>query len=199
MVPVIVLIGAGASHASGPYELAQRPPFSLRGVRGNSNYEHGPTTRYPALALPEGPKDELVLPSQHRNHFEWTLNAASEIDVLVLGYSALDTEVLDLLGRSKARIRRMTVVNRDPESTLAVYCRIEEHGIRAVWPDTFDGSYEHWVDGPGLSEWVREFGGVRGAQYPSLTSPEELRRRIEVREAEQRARAKPDNIMEMQW
>lgn len=172
-----------------PIESVPVERFSLRSVRGNSNSAHGPTRRYPALALPEGPKDDLVLPPQHRDHFVRRLSSAWEIDVLVLGYSALDTEVLDLLARSEAKIRRMTVVNRSPESALNVYHRIRSHGVEAIWPDTFDGSYESWIDGGGLRRWVREFGGVgAGKPYPSLVDPEDLRRLISSRATERRLR-----------
>ena len=173
--------------------------FSLRGVRGNPNHEHGPTRRYPALALPEGPKDELVLPPRHRDHLVRTLNSGPEINVLVLGYSALDTEVLDLLARNNARIRRLTVVNRDAVSGLEVYRRIEGHGIRAIWPDTYDGGYEEWIDGDGLHEWVKEFGGVRDGPYPSLTSPEELEQRLAIRAYELRALMEREGITDEEW
>lgn len=152
--------------------------------------EHGPARRYPAIALPEGPKDELVLPPEHLDHLTWTLDEAHEIDVLCLGYSALDTEVLDLIAKRKARIRRMTIVNRDPEAALSVYHTIHGRGIEAAWPDVFDGSYEEWIDRDGLRDWVREFGGLRPDQlvglqvgpYPSLTSPDRLEGRIAYRE-----------------
>jgi hypothetical protein len=185
----------------GPIKCVPAKSFPLYIARGalERRDPHTLSRRYPAIALPEGPKDRLVLPPQHHDHFVRTLDAAYEIDVLVLGYSALDTEVLDLIAHSRARIRRMTVVNRDPRSTLEVYRRIEDHGIKAVWPDTFDGSYERWIDEQGLYEWVKEFGGLRDGAYPSLTSPGVLERRIEARAAEQRALVQRDSIMDTQW
>jgi len=165
--------------------------YVARGLISPSD-EHGMTQRYPAIALPEGPKDELVLPRAHLEHLRSALKSAWALDVMVLGYSALDTEVLELLGQSGARIRRMTVVNRDPESTLAVYTTIERYGIEAIWPDTFDGSYEDWIDGDGLRRWVEEFGGLKGVAYPSLTSPGDLEKRIATHKLEERRRRDAD-------
>lgn len=128
-----------------------------------------------------------------------TLAEASEADVLVLGYSALDTEVLDLIAQGHAGIRRMTVVNRDPKSTLTVYRTIQRHGIKAIWPDTFDGSYEDWIDKDGLRRWVQEFGGVQGGPYPSLTDPDDLARLIDFRAAERRLRGVQTTRLPRQW
>ena len=147
----------------GPIECVPAKSFPLHIARGapEARDPHTLSRRYPAIALPEGPKDKLVMPPHHYDHFMQALEASHEIDLLVLGYSALDTEVLDLIARSGSRIRRMTVVNRDAESTLEVYRRIEDHGISATWPDTFDSGFTHWIDGAGPS---RVGPGVRGHQ-----------------------------------
>ena len=84
------------------------PTASLDAIRETS--ASGLSSRYPALALPEGPADRLVLPRQHAESLRQLL-AAPEIDLLVIGYSGLDQEVLSLLASAPARIRRMTVVN----------------------------------------------------------------------------------------
>jgi hypothetical protein len=51
-----------------------------------------------------------------------------------------------------------------------------------------------------IDELLREFGGIRDGPYPSLTSPEELERRISVREVERAMHSDPgDNIMTTQF
>jgi hypothetical protein len=155
---------------------------------------HGPTTRYPAIALPDGPKDRLVLPEEHLWFFQDALIRAAEIDLLVLGYSALDTEVLGLIKEAGCTIRRLTIVNANPESNLEVYDRIAAFGVTAIWSDTYDGSYAEWIDGDGLRRWVTEYDGP----FISATEPDELRRRIDVRHAEQRIhqeQARRDSIL----
>jgi len=180
--------GPVASQKASEIQCVPADSFDLRVVRGTVSRSdaHLETRRYPAIALPEGPKDELVLPEDHLFRLKGALQAAQEIDLLVLGYSGLDTEVLELVRSNCQRIRRMTVVNRDPAETLKVYSALSDAGIHANWPDTFDGSYEQWVDGDGLRQWVREFGGLPGGPYPSLTEPSDLENRIAVRDIKTR-------------
>lgn len=45
-----------------------------------------------------------------------------------------------LVAAAGKRVRRMTIVNRDGSEALKVFAAIERFGIKAVWPDTFDGS-----------------------------------------------------------
>jgi hypothetical protein len=166
-----------------PIQCAPLRGLSLAGLRGRPPGDPVGTNRYPAIALPEGPKDELVVPTQHLDHLRRLLGLESEIDVLVLGYSAIDTEILQLIKDGSAHIRRMTVVNANPESALSVYDKMKAFGIEAVWPDVFDGSYESWIDTDGLRQWTAEFKGP----FPSAVGPDELRSRLAVREYERRA------------
>lgn len=185
--------------ASPRIECVPASSFELHVVRDTPFTEADRVTRrYPAIALPEGPKDELVLPPEHLRHFRRGLVGAQQLDLLVLGYSALDTEVLDLIKQSGTRVRRLTVVNRDAREAVKVYRLIERFGIEAVWPDTYAGAYTEWVDGRGLREWVSEFGGVEGGPYPSLIDPDELERRIavdEVRASLRKPSDEEDDIM----
>jgi len=149
--------------------------FDLGVVRGRRGGDpHGPSVRYPALALPNGPKEELVLPPEHRVHFEQVIGRSHEIYLLVLGYSALDTEILKLIAASTRQVRRMTVVNSDAEAALDVFERVEDAGINAIYPDVFDGSYQRWVDGGGLSRWADEYMG----RPESANDPDQVRRAV---------------------
>ncbi len=106
--------------------------FDLADLRASDSGDpHGPCVRYPALALPDGPKDELVLPPEHLDHLRGILGTSQEIYLLVLGYSALDTEILKLISDSDCKVRRMTVVNFDVIPALEVFDRITGHWNRA--------------------------------------------------------------------
>ncbi len=172
------------SLSQGPIQCEPVKGLTLSRIRGGPASPHDRTNRYPAIALPEGPKDELVLPPEHLNHLRGILHAEPEIDLLVLGYSAIDTEILQLIKDGSARIRRMTVVNAGPSEALAVLDTMSSFGIEAVWPDVFDGSYESWIDNDGIRTWTSEFDGP----FSSLVEPDELRRRIDDRERERRAK-----------
>lgn len=167
----------------GPIECVPSDYFTLDDIRGvlRGAPERG-AIRYPAIALPEGPKDQLVLPREHLNFLQQSLASAAQVDILVLGYSALDTEVLDLIRNSETQVRRMTIVNRDADENLRVHDTIQKHGIGAVWPDVFDGSFADWVDNDGLASWVREYGGLSGGTpYPSLVAPHDLKSTLGLR------------------
>jgi hypothetical protein len=133
------------------------PDTPLDAIRGQSSA--GLTRRYPALALPEGPDDQLVLPSQHLEFLKQGLSGAPQIDLLVLGYSGLDHQVLKLLSKRKSDVRRMTIVNSDYLAAVEVNDRLQGAGVRAVWPEMFDGDFAGWVDDGHLDRLVDEYGG----------------------------------------
>jgi hypothetical protein len=158
---------------------------------------HGTTRRYPALALPDGPKDELVWPVEQRQRLEGLLRYSPEIQLLVVGYSGLDTEILGLIARGRSKIRRMTVVNADGERALDVYDRILAAGIEPIWNDVREESFETWVDGSGLRNWAAEFHG----RPELITEPDQLRQRVadvNVRRAASDMPG-PESIMDRQF
>lgn len=134
------------------------PNASLEYVRGV--HQGGHTDRYPALALPEGPDDRLVLPPKHRAFLERGLNIGTQqIDVLVIGYSGLDKQVLALLASARSQVRRLTVVSRDGNEARQVYDRFLEAGVKPVWDNVIDGDFGSWADEGGLDRLVDEYGG----------------------------------------
>jgi hypothetical protein len=170
-----------------------RPPLELSIVRSAMECEpptqfnleqlrfagpDGYIRRYPAIALPEGPKDQLMAPTSHTEFLAQSLRSSRVIDVIVAGYSALDTEVLALLKGSGAQIRRLTVVNRDPVAALEVWRVIEGQELDIVWPDIYDGSFADWIDRGGTRNWVAEFGGP----YRTVRDPGDLRTALATRD-----------------
>jgi hypothetical protein len=152
--------------------------FDLAALRASDGRNpHGPAVRYPALALPDGPKDELVLPPEHLDHLRGILGSSQEIYLLVLGYSALDTEILKLITESECKVRRMTVVNSDVMPALEAFDRVTSAGIEPIWPDVFDGSYTQWIDKDGLSRWAGECMG----RPESANDPAEVRKGLAER------------------
>jgi hypothetical protein len=173
--------------------------FDLVGIRASDSRDpHGPCVRYPALALPNGPKDELVLPPEHLEHLRGTRGRSQEIYLLVLGYSALDTEILKLITESGCKVRRMTVVNFDATAALEVLDRVTGIGIAPIWPDVFDGSYTQWIDEDGLSRWAAEYMG----RPDSARDPAGIRQALAERRHHQEIQRPPessDNIMNRQF
>ncbi len=70
-----------------------------------------PDCFFPALSVPVGAADELVCPPEHLAALTRQLEAAEPVHLLVIGYSGLDQEVIQLLRRNKTRIASLTVVD----------------------------------------------------------------------------------------
>jgi hypothetical protein len=91
------------------------------------SYKRDNTTRfnaYPALSVPLGPEDEIVCPPEHQEFVRSLLADVGAIDVLVVGYSAFDQTVLNLLADAAKEIRSLYVVNADLESAVEVTRRM---------------------------------------------------------------------------
>lgn len=99
----------------------------------------------------------------------------------MLGYSALDTEILKLITESDCKVRRMSVVNFDATAALEVFDRVTDTGIEPIWPDVFDGSYTESIDNDGLSRWAAEYMG----RPDSAQDPAKLRQALEERRRDQ--------------
>jgi hypothetical protein len=153
----------------------------LRSGFAHSNYPQAPL--YPALAVPEGPKDVLVAPPSHLEYLTQEMADAPQIDVLVLGYSALDNEVLELIKRAGTPVRRLTVVNRDAGAALAVYNVIKTWQLSIVWPDVYPGSFAEWIDTGGLTKWAAEYGGP----YTGAIPPEQVEQALMAAAIEEQA------------
>jgi hypothetical protein len=134
------------------------PDATLQAIR-DTTLTRTATSNYPALALPEGPDDRLVLPEAHEQFFREGIAEAHQIDLLVLGYSGIDKQVLELLGERRHNVRRLTVVNTDFMAASEVHGRLEEAGVSAVWPEVISGNFADWADGGGLNRLVEEYDG----------------------------------------
>ncbi|HEX3040815.1 MAG TPA: hypothetical protein VHP56_01830 [Solirubrobacterales bacterium] len=131
------------------------PEADLEKIRGPGDGRD----RYPALAIPEGPKDRLVLPSRHEWWITNRLRAAPNIDLLVIGYSGLDIEILKMLKAVDIPIRLRTFVNQSLMTAEEVRDRFDEAGLTAVWTETANGNFAEWEEAGGLDQLVRQFGG----------------------------------------
>jgi hypothetical protein len=127
------------------------------------SYKRDNTTRfnaYPALSVPLGPEDEIVCPPEHQEFVRSLLADVGAIDVLVVGYSAFDQTVLNLLADAAKEIRSLYVVNADLESAVEVTRRMWAHfGMNA------DAENVGAADEP-FQRWVRS----RVAEYPEWVS-----------------------------
>jgi hypothetical protein len=140
------------------------PTESLGFIRNPGGYEssRNATDRYPALAMPEGPDDKLVLPDAHRTFFLSQLRSAQEIDLLVIGYSGLDRQILNLIASAGSKVRRMTLVSQGRDAAAQVLRRFQDAGLDPVWPNVVDRDFASWSNGGGLNLLVDEYDGPYG-------------------------------------
>jgi hypothetical protein len=81
---------------------------------------------YPALAAPLGPGDKLVCPPEHVDHLRNRVAAYDGLNLLVIGYSALDDEVLKLFRESGNSLRSLSVVSHEREAAEQTVSRITQ-------------------------------------------------------------------------
>jgi hypothetical protein len=106
-----------------------------------------------------------VLPPLHREFLAGRLQSA-EIDLLVIGYSGLDLEVVRLMSGCAPEVRRMTVVNQDLRGARKVMGRFADGGIRGRSSVAVDGDFAVWADRGGLNQLVTEYGGPYASSDP---------------------------------
>jgi hypothetical protein len=99
---------------------------------------------YPALSVPLGSPDELVCPPEHVDHLRQRLTAFNGLNILVVGYSGLDEEMLRLLAASGNTLRSLFVVNGSTAEADAASRRIAERLApheNGRTPELFDGGF----------------------------------------------------------
>jgi hypothetical protein len=79
---------------------------------------------YPALSVPLGTEDELVCPDEHVSYLRDITGHYEPLDVLVIGYSGLDEEALNLLSWGGRPIRSLCVVAESETSAQTTAKRI---------------------------------------------------------------------------
>ena len=71
---------------------------------------------YPALSVPVGSDDELICPKGHLEFLEKKLSELESLNLLLIGYSGYDREVLKLLKVSGKKVNSILAVNGSEES-----------------------------------------------------------------------------------
>jgi hypothetical protein len=118
---------------------------------------------YPALSAPLGPDDEIVCPKEHEEFLRTRLDEVGAVDLLVVGYSALDQTALRLLAESSKEVRTLYVVNMGREPAVEVAKRMANHfslSVNSRNVAVADDPFEVWVRSglPAHAEWVSAGG-----------------------------------------
>jgi hypothetical protein len=105
---------------------------------------------YPALSVPLGPDDEIVCPEEHQEFVRERLTEVGAVDLLVVGYSAFDQTMLDLIKESSESIRSLYVVNAGLKPAREVAVRMARHfgiNVNSNGVDIAKDPFDSWVRG----------------------------------------------------
>ena len=101
-----------------------RPQDSVAEMRLEASATVSDHLYYPALSAPLGVEDELVCPPDHIEYLKRVTGHWDPLNVLVIGYSGLDQEVIKLLSWGGRAVRSLWVVNESEASARATAERI---------------------------------------------------------------------------
>jgi len=124
---------------------------------------------YPALAAPLGTEDELVCSDQHVKYLTEITGHYDPLDVLVIGYSGLDQEALNLMSWGGRSIRSLLVVSESDESAQATADRITA-GLNVVPAEgqnavTLIGTgFTNFAHGRDLDDYVERLKAVAASE-----------------------------------
>jgi hypothetical protein len=120
----------------------------------------GPYIQFPALSVPLGEEDELSCPPEHVEHMTSRIQLSEGLHILVVGYSGIDLEVLNLLKRTDTTIKTLAVVNKDKHEADRVHARmasqIEPRGVGSGW--VWPGDFSEFVQGDGWERYLIHLG-----------------------------------------
>jgi hypothetical protein len=111
---------------------------------------------FPALAAPLGEADEIVCRDDHVTHLKQQLASVQGVNLLVIGYSGIDREVLELLRSAGKPVRSLRVVNGEFDAsyaTLNVLAR-ELSFVPAV-EMAFNGGFNDFAQTDAMSTFLR--------------------------------------------
>src|SRR6266487_833762 len=124
-------------------------------------YDRSDSVYYPALSIPVGEEDELVCPSEHLAAARERLGRADALNILVIGYSGLDREVLQLLRQSGRPAHRLLVVNGSERASFEAAERIQQacggSGVRT--DSVFRGGFSEVVRTGTLADFAATIPG----------------------------------------
>jgi hypothetical protein len=136
-------------------EIIFRPIAAMQTFRWDPDI---PSLFFPALSVPLGTEDELVCPPTHVEVLRHRLQSTDGLNLLVVGYSGVDQEVLKLLRESGNSIRSLFVVNHDGQSgELAARTIISQFEDREPTSTEFSGwEFNTWAQSTNLDEYFEQ-------------------------------------------
>lgn len=120
---------------------------------------------YPALSVPVGSQDELTCPKEHTENLSAQIKSEDRIDLLVIGYSGNDKEVINTLSSiDRAKVKSVKVVNRNIKHARTVASKIcQPLSMTQLSGMTTASEFGNFVrDDTGLRSYLRGITGKSG-------------------------------------
>lgn len=114
---------------------------------------------YPALAAPLGPPDELICPPEHVQFLQDRIGEMYDgLNLLVIGYSAIDPTALEVLTKPGRKLRKLLVVDREHDSANTIAGKLcDAFGMQANYAHfAYHGDFDHFVAHRGLAKFLEE-------------------------------------------
>lgn len=137
-----------------------------RGDLKESRFRSTPPPHHfmPALSVPLGADDLISCPQAHVEFLYNQIDMASGVDLLVIGYSAFDREVIKVFGQSLTKVRSMYVVNRDGHAAQDVANRFANQlGQRVESTLLYQKTFREFIQSGDIDDYVKWVNGVRPA------------------------------------
>jgi hypothetical protein len=127
-------------------EISLRPSRSIDDVRLQKDH-HGAVEQvyYPAMSVPVGTRDAFSCPPGHVDHVRRRLAEQDALDVLMLGYSALDEEVLTLFQESGRPLRSLCAVNANRDTAQLPFERVAGLFGEPVHGEVYERAFSDFV------------------------------------------------------
>lgn len=110
---------------------------------------------YPALSVPVGTYDELVCPFMHIEFLKKKLEEMKSLNLLVIGYSGNDIEIMKLLEDSKKNINTLIVVSGSKKSSSSVVQKMSEKlGFIPKKEMAYDNTFNNFVRDRTLTKFI---------------------------------------------
>jgi hypothetical protein len=157
MVEAFTLLGGTLEELIGR-EIELRPADNVAQVRLDPDSH----LYYPAVSIPLGAEDELVCPEPHVNFLRRKLQRSDGLNLLVVGYSGLDREVLTLLRESGSPLKTLHVVSEARETAQLTGKRILEQFGLTSWaaPDYSPDGFGTWAQSGELDAYFERLESV---------------------------------------
>jgi hypothetical protein len=139
-------------------DIVMRDDLAVSNLRTDARWMSAGDLYYPALVAPLGSADEIVCPEAH---VEWIREAQRNsplgLSILVLGYSGLDQQLLELLAWGQRPVTKLCVVNGTSDASYTtVQILAERLRFEPTSEMAFNGGFDDFAQSEALTRFIED-------------------------------------------